>query len=47
MRKDNETIKDEPLSKLTVITLVILGGVFFGICYFLYALLSIGKMGGQ
>jgi hypothetical protein len=46
MRKHNEPIKEEPLNNTTKIILTILLAILLGICYFIYALLSIGKMGG-
>jgi hypothetical protein len=47
MRKHNETIKEEPLNATAIVILMILLAIFLGVCYFFYALLSAGRIGGQ
>lgn len=46
MRRDDEPIKEEPLNGTTKIILMVLLVIILGICYFFYALVSGGRIGG-
>jgi hypothetical protein len=46
MRRHDQPIKEEPLNNTTKIILIIFLAILLGVCYFFYALLSGGRIGG-